>query len=138
MRPAVLPFTVGSAPTCPFTVNEQGHGPAWANSLFEDNAEFGYGMNLAVEQRRTKLADLINQALALGVDGELKNAFTEWLASKDEAEASRNAGDKIKALIDAAAAQAGSELKEILTAIAGMKDLYTKKSIWVIGGDGWA
>ncbi|NLW55999.1 MAG: pyruvate:ferredoxin (flavodoxin) oxidoreductase [Firmicutes bacterium] len=128
----------GSAPTCPYTVNEQGHGPAWANSLFEDNAEFGYGMNLAVEQRRTKLADLMNQALALGVDGELKNAFTEWLAGKDQAETSRNAGDKIKALIDTAAAQAGSELKEILTTIAGMKDLYTKKSIWIIGGDGWA
>ncbi len=128
----------GSAPTCPYTVNENGHGPAWANSLFEDNAEFGFGMNLAVEQRRKKLADLINQALALGVDGELKNAFTAWLAGKDQAEASRKAGDQIKALIDGAAAQAEGELKELLTAIAGLKDLYTKKSIWIIGGDGWA
>jgi pyruvate-ferredoxin/flavodoxin oxidoreductase len=128
----------GSAPTCPYTVNEQGHGPAWANSLFEDNAEFGYGMNLAVVQRRNKLADLIKQALELGVDGELKNAFTEWLEGKDEAAASRKAGDKIKALIDSAAAQAGSDLKAILTEIAGMKDLYTKKSIWIFGGDGWA
>ncbi len=128
----------GSAPTCPYTVNEQGHGPAWANSLFEDNAEFGFGMNLAVVQRRNKLADLINQALELGVDGELKNAFTEWLEGKDEAAASRKAGDKVKALIDSAAGQAGSDLKGILTEIAGMKDLYTKKSIWIFGGDGWA
>ena len=128
----------GSAPTCPYTVNEQGHGPAWANSLFEDNAEFGFGMNLAVVQRRNKLADLINQALELGVGGELKNAFTEWLEGKDEAAASRKAGDKVKALIDSAAGQAGSDLKGILTEIAGMKDLYTKKSIWIFGGDGWA
>ncbi len=128
----------GSAPTCPYTVNEKGHGPAWANSLFEDNAEYGYGMSLAVRQRREKLADLMNQALALGLEGELKTAFTEWLEGKDNAEASRKAGDKIKALIDSAVAQAGGEMKEVLTAIAGMKDLYTKKSIWIIGGDGWA
>ena len=50
----------GSAPTCPYTVNKQGHGPAWANSLFEDNAEFGYGMNLATTQRRAKLADTVS------------------------------------------------------------------------------
>ena len=53
----------GSAPTNPYTVNEKGHGPAWANSLFEDNAEFGYGMNLALTQRRKKLADLIRKAI---------------------------------------------------------------------------
>ena len=47
----------GSAPTCPYTTNDKGHGPAWANSLFEDNAEFGFGMNLAIAQRRAKLAD---------------------------------------------------------------------------------
>jgi pyruvate-ferredoxin/flavodoxin oxidoreductase len=128
----------GSAPTCPYTVNENGHGPAWANSLFEDNAEFGFGMNLAVLQRRNKLADLINQALELGINGELKIAFAEWLQSKDEAEASRKAGDKIKTLIDSAIAQAGGDLKSILSEIAGMKDLYTKKSIWIFGGDGWA
>ncbi len=128
----------GSSPTCPYTVNEQGHGPAWANSLFEDNAEYGYGMNLALVQRRAKLADLVNEALALGVEGELKNAFTQWLEGKDEAKASRKAGDQIKALIDSAAAQAGGEMKEVLTAIAGMKDIYTKKSVWIIGGDGWA
>ena len=119
-------------------MNEKGHGPAWANSLFEDNAEFGYGMSLALRQRREKLADLINQALALGLEGELKTAFTQWLEGKDDADASRKAGDQIKALIDSAAAQAGGEMKEVLTAIAGMKDLYTKKSVWIFGGDGWA
>jgi len=128
----------GSSPTCPYTVNEKGHGPAWANSLFEDNAEYGYGMHLALTQRREKLAALINQAIELGIEGELKTAFTQWLAGKDEAEASRKAGDQIKALIDSAAAQAGGEMRDVLTAIAGMKDLYTKKSVWIFGGDGWA
>ena len=55
----------GSAPTCPYTVNEEGHGPAWANSLFEDNAEFGFGMNLAINQRRAKLADNVDKLIAI-------------------------------------------------------------------------
>ncbi|MCL6590680.1 MAG: pyruvate:ferredoxin (flavodoxin) oxidoreductase [Firmicutes bacterium] len=128
----------GTAPNNPYTVNEKGHGPAWANSLFEDNAEYGYGMNLALTQRRKRLADLINKAIELGVSGDLKTAFGEWLAGKDDAAASRQAGDKIKALIDGETAKASGAAKEILTDIAGMKDLYTKKSIWIIGGDGWA
>src|SRR5690554_3580024 len=128
----------GSAPTNPYTTNKNGHGPAWANSLFEDNAEYGYGMNLAVNQRRSKLADLINKALETGVSTELKEAFTQWLAGKDDAEESRAAGDKIKALIDGEVSKANGELKETLSEIAELKDLYTKKSIWVFGGDGWA
>ncbi|MGE5581188.1 MAG: pyruvate:ferredoxin (flavodoxin) oxidoreductase [Bacillota bacterium] len=127
----------GSAPTNPYTVNEKGHGPAWANSLFEDNAEFGYGMNLAVTQRRKKLAELIQQAQA-NVSGELKTAFNEWLEGKDDAVLSRKAGDKIKGLIDQEANKAGGEAKELLRQIAEMKDLFTKKSIWIFGGDGWA
>lgn len=128
----------GSAPANPYGVNEKGHGPAWANSLFEDNAEFGYGMNLAYTQRRNRLADLIKQAMEAELSADLKAAFAEWLEGKDDAVASRKAGDKIKELIDAEAEKASGELKEILSDIAGMKDLYTKKSIWIIGGDGWA
>ena len=127
----------GSSPTNPYTTNEKGHGPAWANSLFEDNAEFGYGMNLALVQRRKKLADLIRQAES-AVAGELKTVFGEWLAGKDDAAASRKAGDKIKDLIDAAAAEVDGEAKEALNQIAAMKDIYTKKSVWIFGGDGWA
>lgn len=128
----------GSAPANPYTTNKYGHGPAWANSLFEDNAEFGYGMNLAVTQRRNKLADLIGRGLEADISADLKEAFTQWLNGKDDAEESRKAGDKIKALIDGEAAKADGELKEILSEIAAMKDLYTKKSIWIFGGDGWA
>ncbi len=128
----------GSAPTCPYTINEAGHGPSWANSLFEDNAEFGYGMNLAIAQRRKKLADLIQKGSELSVSEDLKSAFTEWLAGKDDAATSRKAGDKIKSLIDNELAKAANDAKHILTQIAAMKDLYTKKSIWIVGGDGWA
>jgi pyruvate-ferredoxin/flavodoxin oxidoreductase len=128
----------GSAPANPYTVNAKGYGPAWANSLFEDNAEFGFGMNLALTQRRNKLADLINKANELGLSGSLKEAFTEWLGGKDDAVISRKAGDQMKELIDGEAAKADGELKTVLNEIAGMKDLYVKKSVWIFGGDGWA
>lgn len=128
----------GSAPSNPYTVNEKGHGPAWANSLFEDNAEFGFGMNLAITQRRGRLEDLIKQALESNVSAGLKEACNEWLEGKDDAVASRKAGDKIKELIDNEANKASGDLKTILDEIAEMKDLYTKKSIWIFGGDGWA
>jgi pyruvate-ferredoxin/flavodoxin oxidoreductase len=128
----------GSAPANPYTTNADGHGPAWANSLFEDNAEFGYGMNLAFTQRRNKLADLVKQANGLGVSGDLQTAFTEWLSGKDDAVVSRKTGETMKALIDGAAAKADGELKAVLSEIAAMKDLYVKKSVWIFGGDGWA
>ena len=128
----------GSAPTNPYTTNAKGHGPAWANSLFEDNAEFGYGMNLATTQRRNKLADLVKKAVELGVSGDLKAAFTEWLDGKDDATISRKAGDKMKELVSAEAAKAAGETKEVLNQIAEREDLFTKKSVWIFGGDGWA
>jgi len=128
----------GSAPTNPYTTNEKGYGPAWANSLFEDNAEYGYGMNLAIIQRRKKLADLISEAIELGVSGELKAVCSEWLGGKDDASLSRKTGTKLKTMIDGEAAKAGGPLKAILDQIAAMKDIYIKKSIWVFGGDGWA
>ena len=80
----------GSAPTCPYTTNNEGHGPAWANSLFEDNAEFGFGMNLAVTQRRKKLADTVAKLIAIPYcDEEIQAAGKEWLEGMDDAEASK-------------------------------------------------
>ena len=73
----------GSAPSCPYTVNEEGHGPAWANSLFEDNAEYGFGMELAVAQRREKLADLVRQAMDSDISKNLKE-FHESMAGGHE------------------------------------------------------
>ncbi len=121
----------GSAPSVPFTVNEKGFGPAWANSLFEDNAEYGFGMMLATTQRRAKLADLIRQANEKN-SGELKDAFANWLQYMNDADKSKECGEKIKALLEK------NHKDDILNQIWESKDLLTKKSIWAVGGDGWA
>lgn len=122
----------GSSPTCPYTVNKEGKGPAWANSLFEDNAEFGFGMNLAYKARVDKLAADMDAAIAEGVSDELAAAFQEWKANKGDAEASEVAAAKIKALLnDVEATGALAEVKKA-------EDCLIKKSFWIIGGDGWA
>jgi len=121
----------GSAPSVPFTVNKDGHGPAWANSLFEDNAEYGFGMVLATIQRRAKLADLIIEAKEK-VSGELKEAFENWLENKDSAEGSKEYGNKIKSLLK------NNHSDDLLNQIWESKTLLTKNSIWSVGGDGWA
>jgi len=123
----------GSAPAVPYCVNKDGHGPSWANSLFEDNAEYGFGMNLALIARRARLARLIEESLETDLASDLKEVMAAWLAGKDDAKASREAGDRMAALL---AQRAGSD--ERLKAILSMKDIFTKKSIWVFGGDGWA
>ncbi|HBT47610.1 MAG TPA: pyruvate:ferredoxin (flavodoxin) oxidoreductase [Peptococcaceae bacterium] len=129
----------GSAPSCPYTVNRQGHGPAWANSLFEDNAEFGYGISLAVEKRREELAEAVEKALAAGaLSPEFKAACRSWLESKEDAARSREAGDRIKELLPREKEAAGRELRSLLAIIDNLKDYLVKKSIWIIGGDGWA
>jgi pyruvate-ferredoxin/flavodoxin oxidoreductase len=123
----------GSAPSVPFTVNKDGHGPAWANSLFEDNAEYGFGMVLATIQRRNKLADLVKQAIDKNkVSGELKEAFNGWLENKDDAEKSKEFSDKIKAHLK------DKHDDKILNQIWEDRSMLTKKSIWSVGGDGWA
>ncbi len=121
----------GSAPSVPFCVNEEGHGPAWANSLFEDNAEYGFGMVLATLQRRAKLADIIRQAIEK-ISGELKNIFSSWLENMDDADKSKEYGDKIKSLLK------DNHTNELLNQIWQSRDMLTKKSIWSVGGDGWA
>ena len=124
----------GSAPTCPYTTNDKGHGPAWANSLFEDNAEFGYGMNLAYAARRNEIkADveaLVNGAWADYADG--KAAAEAWLNGMDDAEASKTAAAELIAACEAKADT--DEAKRILA----QKDCLVKKSVWIFGGDGWA
>ncbi len=128
----------GSSPTCPYTKNAEGKGPAWANSLFEDNAEFGYGMNLAYAQRRAKLADDITKAIELGVKGKLKATFTEWLENKKSAEVTTRLAPVINELLAPAIKSARGELKTTLVSISEQSDCLIKKSIWIFGGDGWA
>ena len=110
--------------------------PAWSNSLFEDNAEFGYGYSLAFAQRRDKLADTIKGVMDSGIAPELKDAFGAWLEGMNDTKASREAGDKIKELIGAAIESACCpDLKGQLLEIQEAGDLFTKKSIWIFGGD---
>jgi len=123
----------GSAPAVPYTTNAEGKGPAWANSLFEDNAEFGYGMYVGVSQLREKLVDLMKQAIEMEISPELKEAFQEWLTGWKDAEASKAATVKILAGLKGYAGD-----NKVLAEILIKKDYLIKKSQWIIGGDGWA
>ena len=130
----------GSAPTCPYTTNEEGHGPAWANSLFEDNAEFGFGMNLAINQRRDKLAENVRKLIDVEwSDAPIKEAGAEWLEKMNDAAGSKAAGEKLVAACKAAIVD-GCECDacKLAKAVVDDADLLTKKSFWIFGGDGWA
>ncbi len=120
----------GSAPTCPYTKNKAGKGPAWANSLFEDNAEFGYGMNLAMKARRAKIEEDMKANMDKVADST-KAAFEAWLADKEDAEKSKVAAELVKSAI-------ATEKAEGLDYIKGNLDCLVKPSIWIFGGDGWA
>ncbi|HBG00760.1 MAG TPA: pyruvate:ferredoxin (flavodoxin) oxidoreductase, partial [Firmicutes bacterium] len=128
----------GSAPTCPYTKNEFGHGPSWANSLFEDNAEFGFGMHLAQEARRSQLADMMADLLDQNIPGELKEALKLWMENLNDVEVTKTTAATIRELLPAAIAQTSGDLKEVLEALSANADILVKKSIWIIGGDGWA
>ena len=130
----------GSAPTCPYTVNDEGHGPAWANSLFEDNAEFGFGMNLAVNQRRAKLAETVEALINVDwATADIKAAGKEWLENMEDAEGSKAAAAKlIAACEDGICDGCDCEACKLANEVLAQKDMLIKKSIWIFGGDGWA
>ncbi|SDD90911.1 pyruvate:ferredoxin (flavodoxin) oxidoreductase [Sporomusa acidovorans] len=123
----------GSVPSMPYTTNEKGHGPAWANSLFEDNAEFGLGMLLGVEQIREKLAMDIAAAVTLNVNDKLKAALDEWLKNKESSEGTRERADKLIGLL-----APEQEKQPLLNEIYKNRDFLVKRSQWILGGDGWA
>jgi pyruvate-ferredoxin/flavodoxin oxidoreductase len=122
----------GSAPAIPYCVNKDGFGPTWGNSLFEDPAEFTYGMLLGVFQQRNKLADLMREAVGTDIPGDIKEAMSGWLDNMKDPEGSRKYGDQLKALLPAQKDNAQ------LTKIAGKSKLFTKKSFWIFAGDGAA
>ncbi|MGB5984453.1 MAG: thiamine pyrophosphate-dependent enzyme, partial [Desulfobacterales bacterium] len=132
----------GSAPAVPYCVNEDGFGPTWGNSLFEDPAEFTYGMLLGAFQQRRKLADLITQALETDIGDELTAALEGWLANQADAGKSREYGDQIKSLLAqecCCGGDCGCGCSEgVLAEIAARAKLLTKKSYWVFAGDGAA
>lgn len=127
----------GSAPATPYTLNKDGQGPAWANSLFEDNAEYGYGMFLGVKQIRSRLADLCNEAITLDIPDELKTLLSTWVESMNDGNASKKASKELTAALTAYDGTNDAE-KKLFDEILEKKDYLVKKSQWIVGGDGWA
>jgi len=128
----------GSAPSCPYTVNEEGQGPAWANSLFEDNAEYGFGIELAVAQKREKLADIVTNAIESDISAELRGALEDWLEHRHDGDKSKETAARILELIERDLSDTEAEINPFLIQILARSQDLTKKSIWIIGGDGWA
>ena len=127
----------GSAPATPYTVNRRGHGPAWQNSLFEDNAEFGFGMALAQNAVRGRLQEYVEKIAASTTKEDVKAVCEEYIATKDSSGANRTAADAlIEKLqeIESCDCEAGQLAKKTLQD----KDFLAKKSMWIFGGDGWA
>ncbi len=120
----------GSAPSTPYTCNIDGKGPAWANSLFEDNAEYGMGMAVGVRKIRERIARMMEEAMDQ-VAAETKEAFGAWLEAFDEGPQSVEASEKVVAALQ-------KEKNPVAKEILDLKDYLVKKSVWIIGGDGWA
>ena len=121
----------GSAPSTPYTTNKAGKGPAWANSLFEDNAEFGYGMFLAQNTLRQRAVALLLNLQKTAKKADVKKAIEGYLSTLNDGSANSAATDTLIAALEACGCD---EAKEILT----LKDYLRKKSLWIFGGDGWA
>ncbi|MDR1887273.1 MAG: pyruvate:ferredoxin (flavodoxin) oxidoreductase [Prevotellaceae bacterium] len=122
----------GSAPSTPYTVNAEGRGPAWGNSLFEDNAEFGLGMNVATERLRDRIEFLMNECKAKAdCSDEIKALFDEWIANKHIASKTRELYDGIVSSVKDCSCEYCRE-------IYNLRQYLVKKSQWIFGGDGWA
>lgn len=121
----------GSAPSTPYTTNLKGKGPAWGNSLFEDNAEFGLGINLGQKAIRNRNIAKVEKLVSETANAELKAACEEYLATKDDGKLNGAATDKMVALLEKDSSALAAE-------ILNDKDYLSKKSVWIFGGDGWA
>ncbi|WP_290062318.1 pyruvate:ferredoxin (flavodoxin) oxidoreductase [Paraclostridium bifermentans] len=128
----------GSAPSTPYTVNHEGKGPSWANSLFEDNAEYGFGMFLGVKQMRAKLVETMEQLISMDICDAARTAFTNWLENREDSEASAKAAEEVLAVIANAHNIENAEIKALVAEIEARKDYLAKRSQWILGGDGWA
>ena len=122
----------GSAPSTPYCTNEKGQGPAWANSLFEDNAEFGLGMHVGVEKLRDRVQAYMEKAIAEceKCSDELKATMQEWIANRGSSAKSAEVSERLIPMMEACGCDACKKILE-------MKDWLVKKSQWIIGGDGW-
>ena len=121
----------------PYCKDENGRGPAWSNSLFEDNAEFGYGMVMADKQHREKIEHTMKALMELDIDETLAEAFSEWIEYKNDGEMSRAKSERVIAAIKELNTT-DPVVNELCKRIMDLKDYLVKKSIWALGGDGWA
>jgi pyruvate-ferredoxin/flavodoxin oxidoreductase len=122
----------GSAPSTPYTTNDKGRGPAWASSLFEDNAEYGLGMTLATDVLRNRLTELVKAGVNCSdCSDELKALFAEWLENKEVPSKTLELEEKIKPLVNACDCDICKQIRPLTKHLV-------KKSQWIIGGDGWA
>lgn len=121
----------GSAPSMPYTKDKNGHGPAWANSLFEDNAEYGFGLALGATKIRERIERIMKENMNSGLAPETIAAFNEWIAGKKDTRASRSLSEKVIAACE-------KDKAPVCREILDLRQYLVKKSYWVFGGDGWA
>ncbi len=121
----------GSAPSTPYTMNKEGKGVAWGNSLFEDNAEYGFGISLGVNKLRQRIALRMKAGMDSNMAVEVKTSFQEWLDNMEDAEKSKIASAKVIAQLE-------KEKNPLAKEILDIKQYLIKKSLWIFGGDGWA
>ena len=122
----------GSAPSTPYTKGENGRGPAWANSLFEDNAEYGFGMNVGSEMMRDRVERVMKKGLECpDCSDEMKTLFQEWIDNRNSYAKTREVADKLIPMVEKCGCDVCNQLAEL-------KQYFVKRSQWIIGGDGWA
>jgi pyruvate-ferredoxin/flavodoxin oxidoreductase len=127
----------GSAPSMPYCTDEKGRGPAWANSLFEDNAEYGYGMLIADKQMREKIKQSMEDLMKAGAPDDVKTACQNWIDHMEEGSDTRAKSDAVLAAMESFV-PVDEVQKELKKDIMDRKDYLVKKSFWAFGGDGWA
>ena len=125
-------------PGIPYTTNKKGRGPAWTNSLFENNAEFSLGMLLSVKQQRLAEKDRVTKLLEICDNAEIKASAEEWLNAFDDFQKSAEISDKLVAVLTENQNQVSAEAAEMIAEILNYKDQLSKKCFWMFGGDGWA
>lgn len=129
----------GTFPLTPYTKDKNGKGPAWANSLFEDNAEYGFGMRMAVDANRRQLKSNLEKLITLPISDKLKEALQTSLRLFNEVNNEAKAhADQVKELLIEESKLAAPETVAVLNKVIELKDYLVEKSVWIFGGDGWA